>query len=66
MRVIIKPAHPQAAILDPDRGRNLPPDGVETELTPHWIGLEQRGDVIVEEIASEAAEPAENAPPQDQ
>ena len=50
MRKHVKPAHPQAAIPDPVRGGDLPPEGLTVEWSVHWARLAQRGDIIVKDV----------------
>ena len=65
MRKHVKPALPLAVILDPERGKRLPPQGALVAWSHYWAGLEAREDIIVvsDEAAAEAAEaPAEPDP----
>jgi hypothetical protein len=58
-RKFIKPARKGASIPDPDRGRDLPWEGLEVDWSPYWAGLFERGDITVKEVESETpAEPA--------
>lgn len=50
MRKHVKPAHSQAAIPDPVRGGDLPPEGLTVEWSVHWARLAQRGDIIVKDV----------------
>ncbi|MCJ2108016.1 hypothetical protein MKK70_22100 [Methylobacterium sp. E-041] len=43
----ITPADPAASIPDLAHGRILPATGLDLELTPYWIGLAGRGDVVI-------------------
>ena len=58
MRKHVKPAHPQAAIPDPVRGGDLPPEGLTVDWSVHWARLAQRGDIVVTDVAETDA-PAE-------
>lgn len=60
IRKLVKPAHPDARIPDPDRRRYLPPEGQEVDWNAHWAAMQVRGDVLVSDIA--AAAPAKTEP----
>ncbi|WP_457091393.1 DUF2635 domain-containing protein [Microvirga sp. P5_D2] len=55
-RKFIKPARKGASIPDPDRGRDLPWEGIEVDWSPYWVGLLERGDITVKEVEAEAVE----------
>ncbi|HYD05900.1 MAG TPA: DUF2635 domain-containing protein [Reyranella sp.] len=56
MRKHVKPADHGAAIPDPAHGSDLPQDGLVVEWSAYWARLEMRGDVIVSEAETPAAE----------
>ena len=64
MRKHVKPAHPQAAIPDPTRGGDLPPEGRVVEWSVHWARLAQRDDIIVKDVDEDDA-PAKAKKPAD-
>lgn len=67
-RKIVKPAQPTGRIYNPEHGSFLPEGGIEVLMSPYWIGLEQRGDIVAFDpetaapVDPEAAAPAEAAP----
>lgn len=63
MRVHVRPAHPEASIPDPERGRDLVPEGLEVEWSAHWANLARRGDVIVGEAPEAEVESAPSLSP---
>lgn len=54
----IRPACPGADIRDPETGDRLTDEGQDKPRTPHWIGLQIRGDVVEGPQTTEAAPPA--------
>lgn len=56
MKKLIKPAVPGAVIPDVERGRDLPPEGLVLDWTPHWALMERRGDIVAEDPPAEAAD----------
>ena len=64
MKKLIKPAVPGAVIPDVERGRDLPPEGLVLDWTPHWALMERRGDIVAEDPPAEPA-PAATADPED-
>lgn len=54
-RKIVKPAHVGGRIWNPDHNSFLPADGAEVLMTPYWLSLVERGDVIAAELPSEPA-----------
>ncbi|MGF3027529.1 hypothetical protein ACQVP2_32585 [Methylobacterium aquaticum] len=67
MKKLIKPAVPGAVIPDVERGRDLPPDGLVLDWTPHWALMERRGDIVAEDppAAFLPAEVSPSEPPAD-
>ncbi|WP_201829578.1 DUF2635 domain-containing protein [Microvirga zambiensis] len=73
-RKFIKPARKGASIPDPDRGRDLPWEGIEVDWSPYWAGLLERSDITVKEVETEpvqakpkakrTAAPAQRAEPE--
>jgi len=67
MRKHVTPADPAAAIPDPARGRDLPPEGAEVDWNAYWAGLAQRGDITVADVKDAApvkpAAPAKKSHP---
>ena len=62
-RKIVKPAQDGGRIWNPEHGRFLPAEGVELQMTPYWLGLEQRGDIVASDVpAPEMAKTAAPAP----
>jgi hypothetical protein len=55
-RKFIKPARKGASIPDPDRGRDLPWEGIEVDWSPYWAGLLERGDITVKDVEAEAVQ----------
>lgn len=51
----VTPADPAATILDPSRGRPLPPEGAPVVWGPYWALLAGRGDVTVADASPAAA-----------
>lgn len=63
-RKFIKPSRKGASIPDPDRGRDLPWEGLEVDWSPYWAGLAERGDITAKEIEPETpADPEPAAKP---
>ena len=56
--VHVTPADPAATILDPQRGRPLPPEGAPVAWSPYWEGLRRTRDITVSDLLAEAEEPA--------
>lgn len=63
MRKLVKPAHPDASIPDPERGTDLPPEGRAVTWSAHWARMAARDDVEVSEIPAVAEAPKD--PPKD-
>jgi hypothetical protein len=55
-RKFIKPARKGASIPDPERGRDLPWEGLEVDWSPYWAGFLDRGDITVTEAEAVAAD----------
>jgi hypothetical protein len=55
-RKFIKPARKGASIPDPDRGRDLPWDGIEVDWSPYWAGFLERGDISVKDVDTETTQ----------
>jgi len=55
-RKFVKPARKGASIPDPDRGRDLPWEGMEVEWSAYWAGLLERGDITIKDVEDEPAE----------
>ncbi|GJD65172.1 hypothetical protein [Methylobacterium frigidaeris] len=55
----VTPSLPGAVILDPSRGRALPPDGAPVVWSPYWAKRERRGEITATPIPPEAPATAE-------
>ena len=62
MRMHVKPADPSATIRDPDRNRDLTPEGHPVAWTPYWATLKARGDIIATPTPDPEADAATPAP----
>lgn len=56
MRKHVTPADPTATIPDPERGCDLPADGLCVMWSAYWAAREARGEVLVSDPAEAADE----------
>lgn len=62
-RKIVKPAQEGGRIWNPEHGRFLPAEGIEVQMTPYWLHLVERGDIVASGVQGpDAAPPAPVAP----
>lgn len=59
MRKHVRPADKNAIIPDPERGRDLPAEGLEVTWSIHWERLRQRGDIKVKDVEDDPKKPSE-------
>ncbi|KQP11159.1 hypothetical protein ASF28_08940 [Methylobacterium sp. Leaf99] len=62
MRKHVTPADPTATIPDPERGCDLPADGLPVTWSAYWAAREARGEVVVTDPADAAPEEADEVP----
>ena len=64
MRRHVKPALPTAVIPDPERRRDLPPEGYPVTWSVHWERMLMRGDIIASDIPEPAEATADQSEPE--
>lgn len=64
MRKHVKPALPTAVIPDPERRRDLPPEGYPVTWSVHWERMLARGDILVTDLPDADEAPAPQPQPE--